>query len=123
VLAVRRWHGGFPRCGRPAEGPDVRRSLAVAARGSSWREGAPAMTTWEQARERQRAHDEARTKHHLQRPKRTRRPAAQLRDVAQSAQERLAQAPTGEILAWAAEEFGYSTAVACSMADAVLPAV
>ncbi|EFQ84002.1 phosophoadenylyl-sulfate reductase [Aeromicrobium marinum DSM 15272] len=76
-------------------------------------------------RERQREHDRARDQHHEDREAGLRpiRSAAELRAVADDAEQRLASASTDEVLAWVAEEFGYRTAVACSMADAVLPAV
>ncbi|GAA5167014.1 phosphoadenylyl-sulfate reductase [Ornithinimicrobium tianjinense] len=46
-----------------------------------------------------------------------------LRALALEAQERYADAGTDEVLAWAAQQFGRRMAVACSMADAVLPHV
>jgi phosphoadenosine phosphosulfate reductase len=46
-----------------------------------------------------------------------------LRALALDAQERLADADADTVLAWAAEQFGRRLAVACSMADAVLPHV
>lgn len=49
------------------------------------------------------------------------RPADELRAVALEAGQRLANAPAEEVVAWAAQEFPRSLAVACSMADAVLP--
>jgi len=53
--------------------------------------------------------------------RRARRSSEDLRDVVESAAPRLARASAEEVLAWAAEEFGLQMAVACSMADAVLP--
>ena len=50
-----------------------------------------------------------------------RRPADELRALVHDAAARLADAPAEEVVAWAASEFGTSIAVACSMADAVLP--
>jgi phosphoadenosine phosphosulfate reductase len=76
-------------------------------------------------RQRQIEHDAAREEHHRERaatltPMRSR---DELKALAEEASERLADASTDEVLAWVAEEFGYRTAVACSMADAVLPDV
>ena len=76
-------------------------------------------------RARQVEHDAAREKHHAEResllaPSRT---CEELKAIAEEASVRLADASTDEVLAWVAEEFGYRTAVACSMADAVLPDV
>lgn len=51
---------------------------------------------------------------------RPRRRAATLEAIARDASERLAEASTQEIVAWAAAEFGSSMAVASSMQDAVL---
>ncbi|YAL84159.1 phosphoadenylyl-sulfate reductase [Dermacoccaceae bacterium W4C1] len=53
---------------------------------------------------------------------RSRRSTEQLREVARSA-EHLVDADDQTVLAWAAQEFGLNLAVACSMADAVLPHV
>ncbi|SOC56336.1 phosphoadenosine phosphosulfate reductase [Ornithinimicrobium cerasi] len=47
--------------------------------------------------------------------------AVRLRDVALEAQDRFADAGADAVLAWAAGRFGRRLAVACSMADAVLP--
>jgi phosphoadenosine phosphosulfate reductase len=74
---------------------------------------------------RQAEHDAAREEHHREResllaPIRSR---DELKAIAAEASDRLADADTDEILAWVASEFGYRTAVACSMADAVLPDV
>jgi phosphoadenosine phosphosulfate reductase len=76
-------------------------------------------------RRRQETHDTARAEHHRDRasllhPVRSRE---ELKALAEEASVRLADASTDEVLAWVAEEFGYRTAVACSMADAVLPDV
>ncbi|QTE31282.1 phosphoadenylyl-sulfate reductase [Pengzhenrongella sicca] len=49
------------------------------------------------------------------------RTADELRAVVAEAAPRLADASAQEVAAWAAAEFGGSLAVACSMADAVLP--
>lgn len=54
---------------------------------------------------------------------RPRRDVADLRDLATTAGTRFTSGDGHEVLDWVAEEFGYLTAVACSMADAVLPAV
>ncbi|TCI95974.1 phosphoadenylyl-sulfate reductase [Aeromicrobium sp. IC_218] len=80
-------------------------------------------STFAEQRERQRAHDDARTAHHEARDLPPRRDTATLRAIAEEASQRLAGATTDEVLAWVAEEFGYRTAVACSMQDAVLPHV
>lgn len=76
-------------------------------------------------RARQLAHDRERDEHHAARARerRPRRSTEQLRQIADEAATRFADADTATILAWVAEEFGQFTAVACSMADAVLPAV
>ncbi|WP_370200254.1 phosphoadenylyl-sulfate reductase [Aeromicrobium sp.] len=81
--------------------------------------------TLAERRARQLAHDAAREEHHRTRDAvlGPRRDADTLRAVAEEAAVRLADASTDEVLAWVAEEFGYRTAVACSMADAVLPHV
>jgi len=76
-------------------------------------------------RERQLAHDRARADHAVARAatRRPRRPVEELRRIAEQAEARFAETDTATVLAWVAEEFGHHTAVACSMADAVLPAV
>lgn len=81
--------------------------------------------TLAQRRERQLAHDAARTEHHRTREAvlGPRRGEAELRALVESAATDLADADTAQVLAWVAETFGYRTAVACSMADAVLPHV
>jgi phosphoadenosine phosphosulfate reductase len=76
-------------------------------------------------RGRQLEHDAAREEHHRDResllsPMRSR---DELKALADEASVKLADATTDEVLAWVAQEFGYRTAVACSMADAVLPDV
>ncbi|MHB1491409.1 MAG: phosphoadenylyl-sulfate reductase [Cellulomonas sp.] len=53
--------------------------------------------------------------------RRGRRSADELRAIVDQAAPRLADASAQEVAAWAAEEFGGWLAVACSMADAVLP--
>lgn len=53
--------------------------------------------------------------------RRPRRSAAELRAVVEAAAPGLAEASAPEVAAWAAREFGGWLAVACSMADAVLP--
>lgn len=52
---------------------------------------------------------------------RPRRSVAELRAVVEEAAPRLAEAGAADVAAWAAQEFGGWLAVACSMADAVLP--
>lgn len=54
-------------------------------------------------------------------PIRSRRTDDELRAVVESAAPLLAEAPAPEVATWAAQEFGPLLAVACSMADAVLP--
>lgn len=53
--------------------------------------------------------------------RRARRSADELRAIVEDAAPRLADASAQDVAAWAAEEFGGWLAVACSMADAVLP--
>jgi phosphoadenosine phosphosulfate reductase len=76
-------------------------------------------------RRRQADHDAGRAAHHRDRESMLRpmRSRDELKAIAEEASVRLADATTDEVLAWVAEEFGYRTAVACSMADAVLPDV
>ena len=52
---------------------------------------------------------------------RTRRSAADLQELARSGAHDLEQAGAEEVMAWAARHFPGSLAVACSMADTVLP--
>ena len=54
-------------------------------------------------------------------PTRSRRTEAELRAVAETAALSLSTASAPEVASWAAQEFGGLLAVACSMADAVLP--
>jgi phosphoadenosine phosphosulfate reductase len=86
--------------------------------------GEQALTLAER-RERQLAHDAERAAHHAQRASALapRRSPEQLQRIAQEAEQRFADSDCDTVLAWVAQEFGYRTAVACSMADAVLPAV
>ena len=49
------------------------------------------------------------------------RPVAELRSVALAAAKEFAGAPADEVVDWAVQEFGGKLAVACSMAEAVLP--
>jgi phosphoadenosine phosphosulfate reductase len=86
---------------------------------------APTVLTLAERRQQQLAHDAERGAHLASRESllAPRRPDAQLETIARIAQDRFAESDTAEILAWVAEEFGYRTAVACSMADAVLPHV
>ena len=81
--------------------------------------------TLAERRERQIAHTEARTAHLASREAllAPRRSNDELRAIAEEASTRLGGTDSATVLAWVAEEFGYRTAVACSMADAVLPAV
>jgi phosphoadenosine phosphosulfate reductase len=70
-------------------------------------------------------HDSERSAHladreHLLTPRRSN---DELRAIADAAEARFAASDGAGLLEWVAEEFGYRTAVACSMADAVLPAV
>lgn len=83
------------------------------------------MVTLAERRERQLAHDRAREHHQQARPGllRPRRDNDTLRALAQDASTRFLHTTADDVLAWVAEEFGYRTAVACSMADAVLPDV
>lgn len=84
--------------------------------------------TLAERRERQLAHDAARTAHQAERdsllaPKRS---LEELERIAHEAEARFGNDPsvgTDDVLAWVSQEFGYRTAVACSMADAVLPDV
>jgi phosphoadenosine phosphosulfate reductase len=84
-----------------------------------------ATTSLADQRRRQVEHDAARDAHHRDRESLLRpiRSSDELKAIADEATERFADATADEVLAWVAEEFGYRTAVACSMADAVLPAV
>ena len=54
-------------------------------------------------------------------PSRTRRSNDELRAVVEAAAPLLAEAGAQQVATWAAQEFGDLLAVACSMADAVLP--
>lgn len=85
-------------------------------------ETAPTLAT---RREKQTAHDGERAAHLSLRESllAPRRRDDELRVIAETAHQRLATADTAAVLGWAAGEFGYRTAVACSMADAVLPHV
>ena len=83
------------------------------------------MSTLQEQRERQLEHDAERAEHARQRaallhPLRSR---DELKAIADEATAKFAEADADEVLAWVAQEFGYRTAVACSMADAVLPHV
>jgi phosphoadenosine phosphosulfate reductase len=81
------------------------------------------MTTLAEKRERQFAHDRARDEHHARRALllSPRRSADELQSLAIEGAAALGEADADTILAWVADTFGYRTAVACSMADAVLP--
>lgn len=78
-------------------------------------------------REQFARHEQARAQHLSERPallKASKRDASTLESLANEANERFAKSTdANEVLAWVAEEFGYRTAVACSMADTVLPHV
>lgn len=76
-------------------------------------------------RERQIAHDQQRATHLAEREAllAPRRSNDELQAIAEAAETRFADSDTAEVLAWVSKEFGYRTAVACSMADAVLPDV
>jgi phosphoadenosine phosphosulfate reductase len=83
------------------------------------------VSTLQEQRERQLKHDAERDDHARQRaallhPLRSR---DELKAIADEAAVKFAEADADEVLAWVAQEFGYRTAVACSMADAVLPHV
>lgn len=82
-------------------------------------------STLAEQRERQLQHDAERAAHAAQRAAsmRPRRSAEELRDIAVAAADKFSDADADDVLAWVAAEFGYRTAVACSMADAVLPHV
>jgi phosphoadenosine phosphosulfate reductase len=83
------------------------------------------VSTLQEQRERQPRHDAERDAHAREReallhPIRRR---DELKAIAEEAAAKFAEADADEVLAWVAQEFGYRTAVACSMADAVLPHV
>jgi phosphoadenosine phosphosulfate reductase len=83
------------------------------------------LSTLQEQRERQLQHDAERDAHAADRasllhPVRSR---DELKAIAEAAAVKFADSDADEVLAWVAEEFGYRTAVACSMADAVLPHV
>ena len=84
-----------------------------------------AVLSLSERRQRQMAHDGERAAHLSERESllAPRRSNDQLRALAETAAVELADADTQTVLAWVAKEFGYRTAVACSMADAVLPHV
>lgn len=83
------------------------------------------MSTLQQQRERQLRHDAERDAHSAERlaSLRPARDADELKAIAEAAAVTFADATADEVLAWVADEFGYRSAVACSMADAVLPHV
>lgn len=84
-----------------------------------------AVLTLAERRQQQIAHDQERATHLADREAllAPRRSNDELQAIVAAAQERLADTDGDTVLAWVAEEFGYRTAVACSMADAVLPDV
>jgi phosphoadenosine phosphosulfate reductase len=79
--------------------------------------------TLAERREAQRRHDAARVDHLTHRAVAPRRSPDELKALAEAAAEKFQDARPEAVLPWVAEEFGYRAAVACSMADAVLPAV
>ena len=83
------------------------------------------MSTLQEQRERQLKHDAERDEHTRQRAslQHALRSRDELKAIAEEAAVKFAEAEADEVLAWVAQEFGYRTAVACSMADAVLPHV
>lgn len=83
------------------------------------------MSTIELRRSRAAVHAQARAQHLAARAAagRAPRPPAELKQLAELAAIELQNATTDEVVAWAAQEFGDLLAVACSMADAVLPHV
>jgi phosphoadenosine phosphosulfate reductase len=84
-----------------------------------------AVLSLSERRQRQVEHDDERTAHLSERESllAPRRSNDELRALTEAAVVELADADTETVLAWVAKEFGYRTAVACSMADAVLPHV
>ncbi|MFT4187944.1 MAG: phosphoadenylyl-sulfate reductase [Aeromicrobium sp.] len=86
-----------------------------------------AEATLAERRERQLRHDAEHAEHLARRDGllSPRRDDAELQAIAEEAERRFDRddTTTAEVLAWVAETFGLRTAVACSMADAVLPAV
>ncbi len=76
-------------------------------------------------RQSQLDHDSELAAHRATRPTQLqpRRTNDALRTIAEAAQQRFDASNGDGVLSWVAQEFGYRTAVACSMADAVLPAV
>lgn len=78
-------------------------------------------------REQHLHHERARAEHQSQREQllnRPRRDNHELKAIAEAAHQDLAtDATADDVLTWVATEFGYRTAVACSMADLVLPHV
>ena len=84
-----------------------------------------AVLSMAQRRDQQIAHDHERKAHLAARELllSPRRSNDELRAIVEAAEEGLEGTDTATVLAWVAEEFGYRTAVACSMADAVLPDV
>ena len=81
--------------------------------------------TLAEQRQRAKSHEQGRTDNQARRASegRTRRSDEELKAIADRAEVELADASTDEVAAWAAREFGDLMAVACSMADAVLPHV
>jgi phosphoadenosine phosphosulfate reductase len=83
------------------------------------------VSTLQEQRERQLKHDAERDANAVERERLLHpiRSADELKAIAEEAAAKFADADADEVLAWVAQEFGYRTAVACSMADAVLPHV
>jgi phosphoadenosine phosphosulfate reductase len=87
------------------------------------------MTTQSLAERREQFahHEAARADHHRARAElltRPQRSTTELEAIAVEAESRFSpNASADDVLAWVAEEFGYRTTVACSMADVVLPHV
>lgn len=84
-----------------------------------------AAPTLAQRQAQQRDHELQRQQHLEDRARNgsPRRDNRTLKKIAEEASIRLADASTDDVLAWVSKEFGHHTAVACSMADAVLPHV
>ena len=81
--------------------------------------------TLAEQRQHAKAHEQGRTDNQARRASegRTRRSDEELKAIADRAEVELADVSTDAVAAWAAREFGDLMAVACSMADAVLPHV
>ena len=75
------------------------------------------MSTLQEQRERQLKHDAERDAHARRRDEflRPLRSRDELKALADEGAAKFADADADEVLAWVAQEFGYRTAVACSM--------